>query len=230
MANGLFNEFNPFERLPTNQFGLGESTAITKGTLVSFDYPKSFAMIPNIIHDVRPMIIVTDIWKPYWIRGVNLHYLDFKYVKWLLTNYGGNPNFSYSHIGWDRYYMAKAFRMYAWRGVKKPRKLDTEWLKQVLTQVRSFDPGEVEKIRASIQKQIQMRLQAKAKELTSYEKWRKQLTESQKRQLRGKVFDIHNAVTRGQQQGLIKPAPGNDNLPVGPVNPMDGLDDFDDNL
>lgn len=207
MANGLFDKFNPLMSVPTNQHGIGGSL-ITKGTLVSFDYPQSYAMIPNIIHDVRPMIIVTDIWKPNWIRGVNLHYLDFKYVRWLLTNYGGNPNFSYSHIAADKYYMAKAFRMYAWKGVKRPRKLDTEWLKQVLTQVRSFDPGEVEKIRATIQKQIQTRLQAKAKELTSYEAWRKQLSNAQKNQLRTKVSDIHQMLTRGPQEGLIKPAPG----------------------
>lgn len=205
--SGLFDQFNPMSRLPSNQFGLVGSQ-ITRGSLISFNYPRSFAMIPNVIHDVQPMVIVTDIW-PNYIRGVNLHYLMFPHVRSLLTKYGGNAGFSYqavkasvSEVGTAWY---DAFRMYVRAGVGRPRKLDTEWLKNVLTEVRSFDPGEVEKIRSTIQKQIQVRLQAKAKELTSYEQWRKQLTESQKRQLRGKVADVHNAITRGVTQDLIQP-------------------------
>jgi hypothetical protein len=202
---GLFDQFNPLSRLPTNQYGLADSSAITKGTLVSFHYPRSFAMIPNVIHDHYPMVIITDIWNNY-IRGVNLHYLTFPYVKALLTKFGGNTQFNYFHIKPDQY-MASAFRMYVRAGVKRPKKLDVKWLISVLQGVRSFAPGEIEKIRANIQKQIQMRLQAKAKELTSYDEWRKQLTESQKRQFRGKVQQANQAVTRGAQESLIKPAP-----------------------
>lgn len=202
---GLFDEFNPMPRLPTNQFGFAANTAITKGALISFNYPKSFAMVPNVIHDTYPMVIVTDIW-PNYVRGVNLHYLTFPYVRAILSRFGGNSSFSYFNIRADAY-MANAFRMYVRAGIKKPRKLDTEWLKSILTQVRSFDPGEIEKIRANIQKQIQMRLQAKAKELSSYEQWRKQLSESQKRQLRGKVSDVYDTFTRGSQEGLIQQMP-----------------------
>jgi hypothetical protein len=205
---GLFDEFNPMPRVPTNQFGVAASTQITRGTLLSFNYPRSFAMIPNVIHDVHPMVIVTDIW-PKYIRGVNLHYLLFPHVKALLTKYGGQPTFSYQSVRASMSQVgpawANAFRMYARAGVGRPRKLDSEWLKSVLTQVRSFDPSEIERIRVTIQKQIQTRLQAKAKELTSYEQWRKSLTESQKRQLRGKVFDVENAITRGVTQNLIPP-------------------------
>jgi hypothetical protein len=128
-----------------------------------------------------------------------------------LTKYGGNTGFSYqtvkgsiSQVGTAWY---DAFRMYVRAGVGKPKKLDSDWLKTVLTQVRSFDPGEIEKIRATIQKQIQMRLQAKAKELTSYEQWRKQLSASQKNQLRGKVSDVQDALTRGVTQNLIHQQP-----------------------
>lgn len=163
-------------------------------------------MIPNVIHDYHPMVMITDIW-PKYIRGVNLHYLDFRYVRYLLTKFGGNTSFSYDNIKFDKTYMAKSFRMYVRAGIKSPRKLDTEWLKQVLTQVRSFDPSEVEKIRASIQKQIQARLQAKAKELTSYEKWRKQLTDSQQRQLRGKVQKVTDTLMQGQRNNLVMPTP-----------------------
>ena len=198
---GLFDEFNPLQRLPINQYGLATSSMITKGTLISFHYPKSFAMIPNVIHDHYPLVILTDIW-PNYIRGVNLHYLTFPYVKALLTKFGGNSSFDYFHIKPDAY-MAGAFRMYVRAGVKRPRKLDDKWLISVLQGVRSFSPGEIEKIRANIQKQIQMRLQAKAKELTSYEEWRKSLTESQKRQFRGKVQDVNETMIRGVDQNLI---------------------------
>lgn len=189
---------------------------ITRGSLITFHYPRSFAMIPNVIHDPYPMVILTDVW-PNYIRGVNLHYLTFPYVKKLLQSFGGNQSFSYSNIRTDRY-MANAFRMYVRAGVTRPKRLDSEWLKTILQQVRSFAPGEIEKIRANIQKQIQARLQAKAQELTSYEEWRKSLTQSQQRQLRGKVADVQNVLTGGVQRDLIapqsqqmrQPAPGTD--------------------
>src|SRR5688572_24294071 len=181
---GLFEDFNPLQRMAANQHGVNTST-ITAGSLISFHYPRSMAMIPNVIHDPYPMVIITDIW-PNYVRGLNLHYLTFPYIKRILQTHGGNQNFSYlSNIKPDRY-MAHAFRMYIRAGVRQPKRLDTDWLLSVLASVRSFAPGEVEKIRANIQRQIQARLQAKAKELTSYEQWRANLTQSQQRQLRGK--------------------------------------------
>lgn len=213
--SGLFSDFNPLQRLAANQYGMTGSQ-ITRGSLITFHYPRSFAMIPNVIHDPYPMVILTDVW-PNYIRGVNLHYLTFPYVKKLLQSFGGNQSFSYSNIRTDRY-MANAFRMYVRAGVTRPKRLDSEWLKTILQQVRSFAPGEIEKIRANIQKQIQARLQAKAQELTSYEEWRKSLTQSQQRQLRGKVADVQNVLTGGVQRDLIapqsqqmrQPAPGTD--------------------
>jgi hypothetical protein len=224
MANGLFSEFNPLERLASNQYGMGGSTAVTRGTLISFHYPKSFAMIPNVIHDPYPMIIVTDIWPNLkYIRGVNLHYLTFPYVKKMLENYGGRSDFQYSSIQPDRY-IAHAFRMYIMAGVQRPRKLDTDWLKNVLTEVRSFAPGEIEKIRANIQRQIQSRLQAKAKELTAYAQWRKSLTDSQQRQLRGKVKEVQDTLMGGVQRNLIVPNMGPQGSPSAnvPPGPLDG--------
>lgn len=200
---GLFHDFNPLQKAASNQYGLGTSNAITRGSLISFAYPRSYATIPNIIHDPYPMVILTDIY-PKYIRGVNLHYLTFPYVKKIIETFGGNQQFSYYHIKPDAY-IANAFRMYVRAGVQRPKRLDSEWLKTVLESVRSFNPGEIEKIRANIQRQIQARLQAKAKELTSYEAWRKQLSESQKRQLRGKALDVNNIITRGSQENLIQP-------------------------
>lgn len=198
---GLFSDFNPLQRVASNQHGV--SGPITKGSLISFSYPRSFGIVPNVIHDAAPMIIVTDIW-PKYIRGLNLHYLTFPYVKRILDTWGGNQSFSYSAIKPDRY-MANAFRMYVRQGVRSPKRLDSEWLKMVLQSVRSFNPGEIEKIRASIQQQIQNRLQIKAKELTSYDAWRKGLNQTQQRQLRGKVKDVNDIVTGGNDRNLIVP-------------------------
>lgn len=200
---GLFDSYNPIERIATNQHGPSVNR-ITRGSLISFHYPQSYAMIPNVIHDPYPMVIITDIW-PKYIRGVNLHYLTFPYVKKLLTTYAGN-SFSYFNIRNDRY-MANAFRMYVRMGVHQPKRLDTDWLIGVLGSVRSFGPGELEQIRANIQKQIQARLQTKANELTSYEQWRKGLTESQQRQFRGKGLEAQRIIMGGQDRNLINPPP-----------------------
>lgn len=198
---GLFEEFDPYSRMATNQYGIGgDDRTIRKGTLVSFYYPQSMAWPPNVIHDKYPMIILTDIW-PNYIRGVNLHYLTFPYVKALLTNFADNGTFDYLNIKPDRY-ITRAFRMYIRQGVKRPRKLDAEFLKTVLQSVRSFNPGEIEKIRANIQKQIQQRLQAKAKELTSYDEWRKSLHKGQKWMVNQRIKGITDTLTRGQQESL----------------------------
>lgn len=217
---GLFEEFNPIQRLARNQYGpnLGR---VGRGSLISFYYPVSWAVVPNIIHDPYPMLIITDIW-PKYIRGLNLHYLTFPYIKNILQTYGGR-NVSYAAIRPDRY-MAQAFRMYVRQGIRKPRLLDLPWLQAVLQEAKSFNPGEVEKIRMSIQQQIQQRLQAKADELTSYEQWRANLTESQKRQLRGKGLEAQQILTGGEQRDLTMPSPEtNPQLPPAGIEPEENL-------
>ena len=202
---GLFQEYNPVTRIPSNQYDISPQS-ITSGSLISFVYPHSYAIVPNIIHDPYPMVLVTDIW-PRYVRGVNLHYLTFPYIKKLLTNFGAG-SFNYQmHIKPDKY-LANSFRMYVRQGIRQPRKLDTEFLVNVLASVRSFSPGEIEKIRMNIQKQIQARLQAKAEELTSYEQWRKGLSQSQGRQLQSKGLDIQKALTGGVERNLIYPNEG----------------------
>lgn len=199
---GLFNDFDPIRNVAANQYGAAWG-GLKKGSLISFEYPRSFAMIPNVIHDPRPMLIITDIWSPNYIRGLNLHYLTFNYVQKILQTYSGNSSFSYSNIKPDTY-MATAFRMYNLRGVIRPKRLDSEWLKTVLSSVRSFDAGELEKIRATIEQQIQARLQAKANELTAYEEYRKGLTKSQNVQFNNRTTGIQDALTGGLQRNLIK--------------------------
>ncbi len=145
---------------------VNDSTGFTRGSLISFGYPLSFAKDLNMIHDPRPMVIVTDIW-PAYIRGVNLHYLTLPYVRKIITAWAGNMAFNYSSIQGDPY-IKGAFRMYAVQGIQQPRKLDTEWLKNMLQIVRSFDLNEVEAIRQNIQQQLQNQLQTKANDLNTY--------------------------------------------------------------
>lgn len=204
---GLFEDYNPIQRVATNQHGMS-GNAISSGSLVSFSYPKSYATIPNVIHDPYPMVLITDVWKNAgYIRGVNLHYLTFPYIKKILNTHGGR-SFNYqANIKADKY-LANSFRMYVMQGIRQPKRLDTEFLLNVLASVRSFAPGELERIRMNIQQQIQQRLQAKASELTAYEEWRASLPESQKRQLRGKSLDAQRAVTGGVERDLIVPNEG----------------------
>ena len=81
---GLFEEVN------TNK-------PISRGSLVAFQYPYSQSLDPNIIHDPSPLILITDIW-PRHIRGVNLHYLTFPYIKKILQGHCEHAGFSYGQI------------------------------------------------------------------------------------------------------------------------------------
>ncbi len=214
MPQGLFEDFQPMQSLAANQYGMA-TKSIGKGSLISFEYLQSWAHTPNMIHDPRPMIIVTDIWAPQYIRGLNLHYLTFPYVKYILKQWSGNASFSYTAIQADKY-LASAFRMYSLRGVKKPKRLDSEWLVTVLNSVRSFDAGEIERIRASIEQQIQARLQAKASELTAYDEWRKGLNRGQQLQFDTRVQGVQDALTGGLQRNLTVPQ---SNVPTVPMQP-----------
>ena len=197
---GLFNDL---KNLATNKYGIVGNT-VTKGSLISFEYPKSFSTIPNIIHDPRPMLIVTDVWEPNYIRGLNLHYLTFPYIKKILETWGGNQGFSYYNIKADQY-VALSFRMYSLKGVIRPKRLDVEWLQTVLKSVRTFDVGEIEKIKSTIEQQIKARLQVKAKELTSYErKIKENIIINNKRSNTG-VNVFQNILNKGNQTGNIVP-------------------------
>ena len=198
---GLFEDFNPIQNLGGNQYG-GNMNRVSRGSLISFHYPVSWAVVPNVIHDPYPMLIITDIW-PRYIRGLNLHYLTFPYIKKILENYGGR-GVTYQAIKPDLY-MAQAFRMYVRRGVRRPKLLDLPWLQAVLLEAKSFSPGEVEKIRMNIQQQIQQRLQAKADELTSYEEWRSNLDANQGRQFRDKGLEGQRIITGGLDRNLVMP-------------------------
>ena len=95
--------------------------------------------------------------------------------------------------------------MYSLKGVIRPKRLDVEWLQTVLKSVRTFDVGEIEKIKSTIEQQIKARLQVKAKELSSYErKIKENIIINNKRSNTG-VNLFQNILNKGNQTGNIVP-------------------------
>ena len=202
---GLFEEFDPLNRVAANQYG-PSTKSITSGTLISFHYPISHARKPNVIHDPFPMVIVTDI-SAKFLRGVNLHYLTFPYIKRILNDHCDNTNFGYHASVKPDKYIAGAFRTYNRRGMSRLKRMDCNWLLNVLGAVRSFSESELQKLRDQIQAQIRERLQAKAEELTSYEDFRNSLLKGQRRALDRKVGQAQDIIQGGVDRNLIHPEP-----------------------
>jgi len=116
---------------------------IQRGSIVVFNY-----MMWR--HDPYPLVLVSSTRPGQGIKGVNLHYLTFPYIKQLLRN---SLMFSYSSIKGDKY-MVKSFRSYKWNGIRQVKVLDTDFLLRVMGTVRSFDPNQIQAIRESVQEQI----------------------------------------------------------------------------
>ena len=152
LTKGLFKTYDPSK--PINSF-------ITKGSLITFNYSMWK-------HDPYPLIIVSDFNKDGKLRGVNLHYLTFPYIKTLLKNYCEKNVFSYSAIRTDKY-VVSSFRSYKWSGIRNIKKLDCNLILSVMGIVRSFDPSQVEAIRKSIQDQINTLVNTPASDLENTE-------------------------------------------------------------
>jgi len=148
---------DPYKRLGANQYGPSVS-AIAKGSLVWFRYL-------NFEHDPYPLIIVTDIW-PNYIRGVNLHYLTFNYVRRLLNMHCDNQMFSYFNIRNDQFFV-NSFRTYKRQGIRQIKKLDCAFLLNVLGSVMSFDPAQIEQMRVYVKEQLQRQPNQSADQMTS---------------------------------------------------------------
>lgn len=129
---------------------------LAKGALANFGY--TFYK-----HDPSPLVIVTDVFADR-IRGVNLHYLTYRYMKGMLAPYCGNPGFSYRFIKHDQF-VVNAFRTYKKIGIRGLKILDCNIINNALTKVRSFNPQELNVIRQEIQKQLQAQLNPTAEQL-----------------------------------------------------------------
>jgi hypothetical protein len=139
VVSRLFKSIGNQQPVTTNQ-------TVGKGKLVAFGYSMWK-------HDPYPLLIVTDIIPNQRVRGVNLHYLTFPYIKNILRMGANNPGFSYQNIKADQY-IVNAFRSYKWAGIRQVKILDAAFLLSVMASVRSFDPTQVAAIRKSVQEQI----------------------------------------------------------------------------
>lgn len=115
-------------------------------------------------HDPNPLILVTDV-TPEYIRGVNLHYLTFKYVRSLLQYYCGKAHFSYKFIKHDRY-IVNSFRTYKRAGISQINVLDCDVINQQLTLRRSFNPQEIKEIKRKIRESFRNETNINAKEMS----------------------------------------------------------------
>ena len=145
----------PFSHQAANQYG-PTVKKIAKGSLVYFRYM-------NYQHDPYPLVIITDIW-PNHVRGINLHYLTFNYIKRLLNMHCENQMFSYLNIKGNEY-ITNAFRSYKRLGMKQLKALDCSFLLNVLGQVISFDPAEVEQMKVYVRDQLQRQANPKAESM-----------------------------------------------------------------
>lgn len=152
----LFQSINlPNKGIGSNQYGPSTKT-LTKGSLIAFNY-----MFWK--HDAYPLIIITDI-LPKYIRGVNLHYLTFPYIKRLLQPNCNNPSFSYYNIKLDRY-LVSSFRTYKRQGIRSVKKFDCSFLLNIMKTVRSFDINELDNIRRFVQDQMSQQINPTADQI-----------------------------------------------------------------
>ena len=116
-------------------------------------------------HDSNPLVLVTDV-MPDRIRGVNLHFLTFKFVKAILSNYCGKT-FSYANIKHNNYTQA-SFRTYKKPGMRNLQILDCEYINNLLKPQRrgyKYNPQELKALKDQIQLQLQKAANPRAEEL-----------------------------------------------------------------
>lgn len=107
-------------------------------------------------HDPYPLVLCSRIYTDGRVAGINLHYLTFKYIRYLIQQYCGKA-FSYPLIK-NNTFIYNAFRTYKRDGVRMVRLLDCEFLMTLLGTVRSFSPNEVRAIREEVQRQLSARM------------------------------------------------------------------------
>lgn len=104
-------------------------------------------------HDPFPNVIVTDVNQLY-IRGLNMYYLTFPYIRNLLKANCNNPNFSYRTIKADKF-LVSSFRQYKRSGIRRLKQLDCDFILNLLFgSVRAVSPNEVEAIRKTVNEQL----------------------------------------------------------------------------
>jgi hypothetical protein len=123
------------------------SNLLNKGDLVSFNY-----IFHKAGHDPNPNVIITDT-SSFYARGINIHYLTFPYIKNLLQANCNNKIFSYKTIK-NESMLVSSFRQYKKNGIRNLKKLDCEYILNLMGSIRYVTPNEVEAIRKTINDQL----------------------------------------------------------------------------
>jgi hypothetical protein len=183
----------PYRPVAANQYGPSVKT-VARGSLVYFNYL-------FWIHDPYPLVLIADIYGQY-IRGLNLHYLTFPYIKHVLQPGCDNRQFSYRNIrnngiAYEQEYIPKAFRTYKRSGIRQLKVLDCSFILNVLASTRGIDPVEVDHMREVIRQQIQQQMRARQPQAA-------------------KMGTKYTGMVEGEsQQGYANPIPG----PMNPAPP-----------
>ncbi len=148
--------FRPVEE--TEQKPIIRDPYIHKGDLVVFGYQ-------FWLHDPYPLVIVTDIQPGFRIRGINLHYLTYTNIRYILQSFGSNRMFSYQMIKGNPY-VRSSFRWYKWNGVMQMRKMDVNYLLEMMGGVRKYDPNKTKLIQDAVREQMGRQINQTAKEMT----------------------------------------------------------------
>lgn len=118
-------------------------------------------------HDPSPLVIVTDVLGDR-IKGINLHYLTFKYIKSLLSEYCGKSFFGYRLVKHDAY-IINAFRTYKKTGLRNIQLLDCDVINSQFQQQRrayKYNPQEIKAIKEQLRRQLSQLTHPKANELS----------------------------------------------------------------
>lgn len=115
-------------------------------------------------HDPRPLVLMTRFYADGKVGGLNLHYLTFPYMKHLIENYCGKGTFTWQQVKTDKF-IANSYRCYKRNGLRLVKGIDCKFLVVILSQLRSFNPEEVEAMRKEVQKQLKEQLNPKATDM-----------------------------------------------------------------
>jgi hypothetical protein len=147
-----------FQSVPANQYG-PTIRSFSTGFLFSCQYM-------FFKHDPSPLILMTRMYADQRVAGINLHYLTFPYVKWLIQHYCGRGDFTYQRIKSDKF-IVNAFRTYKRSGIRLVKAMDCQFLVTILGQLRSWNPNEIESMRREVQKQLSQAMNPKASEMAN---------------------------------------------------------------
>lgn len=156
-------------------------TSIRPGALITFQYV-------YWKHDPFPLVLSTGLWPSGKMAGINLHYLTFLYIRYMLNQFCGK-NFVYKQIS-GNLFVKNSFRCYKKDGIRNIRLMDAEFLITSLGQMRSFNPTEVAAMRQWVKEQLARKMN---QPMTS------QYLDKEASGVHGQYTDIINPNTQGDR-------------------------------